>query len=75
MTLETKKTVHFKRENIFGIERLYPFCPNAVAFCNITESKTFLRRHLTYLNELGFDVIIDGGEEENFKAGEKNENG
>lgn len=73
MTPEIKKTVCFQTENIFGIERLYPFCFNAVAFCHITETKTFLRRHLTYLNDLGFDVIIDG-EAENFKAGEKNEN-
>lgn len=72
MTPETK-TVRFKRENAFGIERLYPSCPNAIAFCNITKSKTFLRLHLTYLNDLGFDVVIDGGDVENFKSGDVNE--
>lgn len=74
MTPETKPTIRFKRENIFGKERLYPSCKNSVAICSITENVTFLRRHLTYLNDLGFDVIIDGGEVETLKSGDKNEN-
>ncbi len=47
-----------KRKDNYGTERFYPMCPKAEIFARIACKKTFGRRELFMIKELGYEVVV-----------------
>ena len=46
-----------KREQ-YGTERFYPECPKAVVLARLAHRRTFSRRELLLIKELGYKIVV-----------------
>ena len=51
------RKVHIKVREVYGMERIYPVCANAMLFAEMTRRKCLTRQDLGSINELGFSVV------------------
>jgi hypothetical protein len=52
-----------KRE-VYGTERFYPECPKSVILARLSHRRTFSRRELFMIKELGYKIIVKQSEVE-----------
>jgi len=48
--------IKVKIKNVYGTERIYPLCNNAILFSTLTNTKTFDRNIITIIKKLGFEI-------------------
>ena len=48
--------IKVKIKNVYGTERIYPICNNAILFSNLTNTKTFDRNIISIIKKLGFEI-------------------
>lgn len=52
-------TITVSIKHPFGQERIYPVCPTARAFCELTGTKTLSRQNIKSIKALGYAVIVE----------------
>jgi hypothetical protein len=48
--------IKVKIKNVYGTERIYPLCNNAILFSTLTNTKTFDRNIISIIKKLGFEI-------------------
>ena len=51
------RQVHIKVREVYGMERIYPVCANAMLFAEMTRRRCLTRQDLGSISELGFSVV------------------
>tara|TARA_R110000764_G_scaffold16542_1_gene46212 strand:+ start:29 stop:262 length:234 start_codon:yes stop_codon:yes gene_type:complete len=55
-TERRKMKIKVKIKNVYGTERIYPLCNNAILFSTLTNTKTFDRNIISIIKKLGFEI-------------------
>jgi len=51
------RIIQVKVKNVYGQKLIYPVCPNAKRFCELTNTKTLTINSLRIIGKLGFDIV------------------
>lgn len=52
-----KITVRIKQ--VYGMDRIYPVCENAILFAKLAGQVTLSREHVETIRKLGFEVLTE----------------
>ena len=51
------KTLQLALKNVYGVDRIYPMCPQSKLFAELTKSKTLSAESLSILKKLGYEIV------------------
>ena len=50
--------IEVKVKNVYGVQRIYPICANALLFCQLTKTETITSQSLDIIKTLGYRVVV-----------------
>ena len=50
--------VTISKREVYGVERYYPECAKAMVFAKLSHRRTFSRRELLLIKELGYKIVV-----------------
>jgi len=50
--------IEVKVKNVYGVQRIYPICANALLFCQLTKTETITSQSLDIIKTLGYKVVV-----------------
>jgi hypothetical protein len=59
MNLEPARTVTVRIKNVYGVEKVYPACPQAKLFTDISGTATLRPNDIKAIKMLGYGVVVE----------------
>lgn len=53
-----KDTITVKIKNVYGTDKVYPVCEQALRFANLTGTKTLTDWHIKTIKNMGFGIEV-----------------
>jgi len=50
--------IEVKIKNVYGVQRIYPICANALLFCQLTKTETITSHALDIIKALGYKIVV-----------------
>jgi len=50
--------IEVKIKSVYGVQRIYPICANALLFCQLTKTETITSQSLDIIKTLGYRVVV-----------------
>jgi len=50
--------IEVKVKNVYGVQRIYPICANALLFCQLAKTETITSQSLDIIKTLGYRVVV-----------------
>ena len=45
-------------KNVYGQEKIYPYCDDAMTFCKLLGQTTLTRQNIKYIKDLGYTLTL-----------------